>query len=73
MISPPLHRFSCAPDPEDPYVHATGIIETRAEGLDDIVAAMETYLRAVGFNLKGSLLDIVPNDFGTPPKIGEDE
>lgn len=72
-MRPSLHRFSFVPSPDDIYARTAITIETRAVGLDEVVEAMETYLKAAGFHFEGRVLDIVPDDFGTPApeKLGD--
>ena len=40
---------------------STRAVESRAESLDDVLAALEDFLKAAGFNLDGHL-DVVPLD-----------
>lgn len=52
------HTFTYTPDPENPHDHIRSVIETDGEMLEEVLEAMEIYLRAAGFTIDGEL-DVV--------------
>ncbi len=64
----PTHRFSYTPDPDNGFDHIIATIETHSENIDNVLCAMEAYLKASGFCMNGRKLEIVDD---TPSFPGE--
>lgn len=56
------HRFEYTPNPSDPFDSKRVVVESCGISMDDVIEAFESYLKASGFNLDGSRIELVGNE-----------
>lgn len=62
MSTGPIHRFTHTPDPDNSFDHISVVIETHSDQLDNVLCAMEAYLKAAGFCMDGRCLELIETE-----------